>query len=77
MDTIIAVIEVCLVLAYIGFAVHFICTRKTVGMSILSSALLTAGGLVAVPIAETIATVACYLFATVIVLAFIGAIFSG
>ncbi len=77
MDTMILVVEVGLIILYIGFAVRFIYSRKTIGTSILSSALLAAGGLIAVPVAEAIAAVVCYLFLTVIVLAFIGAMFSG
>lgn len=77
METIIEIITFVLVLVYAGFAVRFICTRQTIAKSLISSAFLIAGGLVAVPVAEAISALVCYLFITVFVLALLGAMFGG
>lgn len=77
MEGFISVVVVILVLAYIGFAIWFICKRETIGGSIGASAGFLCGGLVIIPVAEAIATFICWALVIVIVLAIIGAIFGG
>lgn len=77
MEGFIGVATIVLILAYIGFAIWFICKRQTVGGSIGASAVFLCGGLVVIPAAEAIATFVCWAIVIALVLAIIGAIFGG
>ncbi len=76
MEGIIAVVAIVLVLAYIGFAIWFICTRNSVGKSIGASVGCICGGFVIIPIAQVIATIVCWGIVVLIVLAILAGICS-
>lgn len=77
MDGFISVVAVVLILAYIGFAIWTICKRCSVAGSVGASVGFLCGGAVIIPIAQTIATVICWIAVVALVLAVLGAIFGG
>lgn len=77
MESIIGVVAVGLVLAYIGFAIWFICTRQTVGKSIGASAACICGGFVVIPLAQVIAAIVCWGVLIILVLAILACGASG
>ena len=77
MGGIIGIATAVLVIAYVGVAIWFICKRKTIQGSVGASAGFIGGGLIIIPIAETIATFVCWLVVIGVILFIIGAIFWG
>jgi hypothetical protein len=77
MDGIIRVAAAVLILAYVGFAVWFICRRRTVAGCIGASVCFLGGGLIVIPVAEAVAAFICWAVIIIIVLAIIGAACSG
>lgn len=75
MEGFIEAAAVVLIIAYIGFAVWFICTRQTLWGSIGASAGFLCGGFVIIPVAVAVATFIVWAVVIVIVLAIIGALF--
>lgn len=76
MDEMIHITAIAIIIAYIGFAVWFICKRQSIWTSIGASTGLICGGLIIVPIAEAVATFICWGVVIAIILAIIGAVFS-
>lgn len=66
---------VVLVIAYIGFAVWFICTRETLRSSIGASVCFLCGGFVIIPASVAVATFIVWAIVIAIVLAMIGVLF--
>ena len=77
MEGFILFVGVVLILSYIGAAIWVICKRQTIGGIIGTAVAFLGGGLVIIPIAETVATFVCWAVVVCIVLAVIGAVFDG
>ena len=75
MEGFIEAATVVLVMAYIGFAVWFICKRRTLLGSIGASVSFLCGGFVIIPVAVEVATFIVWAVVIAIVLAIIGAMF--
>lgn len=77
MEGFIFFVGVVLVLVYIGVAIWAICKRQTIGGSIGTAAAFLGGGLVIIPIAESVATFVCWAIVICIGLAVLGTVFGG
>lgn len=75
MEGFISVVAIVLILAYIGLAIWTICKRRSVAGSVGASVCFLCGGVVIIPIAQTIATVACWIVVTTLVFAALRLIF--
>ena len=77
MDGFLLIVTIVLILAYIGFAIWFICKRQTTAGSIAASAGFICGGLAIIPVASAIASFVCWAIVVIIVIAIIGALLGG
>lgn len=77
MDGFIMVVSIVLILAYVGFAIWFICKRQTLEGSVGASVGFICGGFVVIPVAMAIATFACWAIVIILILAVIGALLGG
>lgn len=75
MDGFIQFTTIVIIIAYVAFAVWFICKRQSLWASIGSAAGLICGGMVIVTVAEAIATFLCWLIVIAIGLWIIGGLF--
>lgn len=69
------VVTVVLLLAYIGFAIWFICKRQTIKGGLWASAAFLCGGLAAVPLAEAMAVYVCWAIVIIVGLVILGFVF--
>lgn len=76
MDSVIYIVTIVLIVGYAALAIWLICSRRSVWGSIGTSAGMLLGGLVFIPVAETVATFICWAAVAAIVLAVIGGLCS-